>query len=118
MRVTAPSTEHRGRITTTRRGPSKRVWLSAIATVTVVAFIGVFIANGGVLNNNSGSGSSKTTTPTLVTRPVLPADGTATTAPGSSARCKDGTYAFKGGTGQGSSNDLCKDNGGVEQMLN
>jgi hypothetical protein len=93
------------------------VWITAIATLTVVAFIGVFVANGGVLNSSNDSTPSNTT-PTLVTRPVLPAGGTATTAPGSSARCKDGTYSFRGGTGQTSDKDLCKDNGGVEQMLN
>ena len=98
--------------------PARRgIWITAIATFVVVAFLGVFLASGSIVNTGNGS-TTATTNTTLVTRPSLPGDGTtATTVGGASARCKDGTYAFKGGSGQVSDADLCKDHGGVEQRL-
>jgi hypothetical protein len=81
----------------------------------VVAFISVEVGNGGF---SIGTNSTQTTATTLVTRPSLPGDdSTGSTLGGSTARCVDGTYSFRGGGAQVSDADLCKDHGGVDQRV-
>jgi hypothetical protein len=82
---------------------------------TVVAFMALAISNGVVFNNDD---TTPGTTVSTIARPKLPGDkGTDSTVGGVSARCKDGTYSFKAGDEKVSDDELCKNNGGVEQRL-
>jgi hypothetical protein len=84
--------------------------------LVVVAFVAVLVANGS--NLGVGNDTPSNTVTTLINKPSLPGDNsTASTLGGSNARCKDGTYQFVGGGSEKSDDELCKDNGGVEERL-
>ena len=88
-------------------------WVSVLTGVVVVALVLSLVVNGSL----PLPGQSDPTT-TLIRRPTLPGEGAATTAPtfaGVSARCRDGTYAYVGGSTDES--QLCAANGGVEQRF-
>ena len=83
--------------------------------LVVVAFIAVMVGNGSTTGVNGGTTA---TTSDTIARPSLPGDdSTASTVGGTTARCKDGTYAFLGGNSKDAQDELCKSNGGVDQVL-
>lgn len=120
--VTAiPTNQPSGRVTekvrrATRTASRPAFWIPAVALLVVIAFIGVIAGNGGTgVGTNT---SNINTATTLVSKPILPGDNsTVSTLGGSTARCKDGTYTFRGGPDKASDEDLCKNNGGVDQHL-
>ena len=82
--------------------------------LVVVAFVAVTIGTG----NNTGVDNPLTPGTTLINKPSLPGDDTTgSTLGGTTARCKDGTYSFLGGGESASDEELCKNNGGVEERL-
>jgi len=89
------------------------VWITVLTGILVLALVVSLVINGTI----AVPGRTTTTKPSLVERPTLPGEraGTAASLPGVQARCKDGTYAFVGGSGSGDS--VCKDHGGIEQKL-
>jgi hypothetical protein len=105
-----------GRVTEKLRTTARSSrWILAAAMFTVVAFMALAISNGVVFNNDDDTTG---TTPSTIARPKLPGDSdTGSTVGGVSARCKDGTYSFKAGEEKVSDDELCKNNGGVEQRL-
>jgi hypothetical protein len=86
-----------------------------VATIVVVAFIATMVSNGTILPSGNDDRTGTTGT-TLVPRPSLPGEQTGSTLGGISVRCKDGTYSFAAG-GEKNADNLCKDNGGVDQRL-
>ena len=85
-----------------------------MTTFVVVAFIAVSLSNGALIDLNTDDSPDTT----LIQRPVIPGEkGTDSTFGGTTARCKDGTYSFRSGGDDVSDEELCKDNGGVEQKL-
>jgi hypothetical protein len=91
------------------------LWVSVLALVVVIAFISVVAGNGN--SGVAGVGNDPAPAATTIARPSLPGESTDSTVGGTSARCKDGTYSFKGGGEPASDVELCQNNGGVEQRL-
>jgi hypothetical protein len=95
-----------------RLRPSR--WVTVLTGIVVVGLVIGLVLNGSLPLPQR----SEPTKPSLIERPTLPGEvgGTTTaTFAGASARCRDGTYAYVGGTtDQGS---LCAANGGVEQRF-
>jgi hypothetical protein len=105
VRVTAKKPVH------TRPG----VWITVVTALVVISFLTIAVTNGSIIGRGTDD-QTDTTGTTLVSRPVLPIDGTETTTPGVQARCKDGTYYFSGNAST-PDDQLCKDNGGVDKRL-
>lgn len=92
--------------------------MTVVTLALVIAFITFVAGNGNSGVAGVGSDPSGNPVTTLISRPSLPGDDTTeSTLGGSSARCKDGTYSFKGGDASVSDEELCKNNGGVEERL-
>lgn len=85
--------------------------------LVVIAFVAVVVANGS--GTGVGNGTTNNTGTTLINKPTLPGDdkSTESTLGGTTARCKDGTYTFVGGGTKTPDEDLCKNNGGVDQRV-
>lgn len=91
--------------------------MTVVTIALVIAFITFVAGNGNSGVAGVGSDPSNISV-TTIARPSLPGDDTTeSTLGGSSARCKDGTYSFKGGDTSVSDDELCKSNGGVEERL-
>ena len=108
-----------GRVTP-KRGPERRrtrLWVPAVAVVVAAAFIGVLLATAPSQSGPSGP-TTKTPATTLIVPPtIVPKGSTLPTLGGSSARCRDGTYSYRGGSDTVPDADLCAGHGGVEQRL-
>lgn len=104
---------HRGSGSDGGDGRRRPVWWVSVLTGVVVVGLVLGLVLNGILPLPDGSDP---TTTTLIDRPTLPGESGGSTTPtfaGVSARCKDGTYAYVGGST--SEDSLCSANGGVEQ---
>ncbi len=92
------------------------VWITAVTLLVVIAFVAVVVANGS--GSGVGNGTTNNTVTTLINKPTLPGDDNSTesTLGGTTVRCKDGTYTFVSGT-KTPDEDLCKNNGGVDERV-
>lgn len=107
---------HQGRVTVGGDEDRRRRawWVTLLTGVVVVGLVLSLVVNGSL----PLPGGSDTSTTTLIERPTLPGESGGTTVPtfaGVSARCRDGTYAYVGGST--AEETLCAANGGVEQRF-